>query len=100
MKLIFENGIDNVTESITEIINSWKDGFYLSIDIDAVDPAFAPGTGYCEPGGLTSREILYMLQRVIKCKNHVSSDIVEVNPEKDVKNITSFLAAKIIKEIS
>ncbi|MBD3202857.1 hypothetical protein GF327_01065 [Candidatus Woesearchaeota archaeon] len=75
------------------------DALYLSIDIDVVDPAFAPGTGYIEPGGFTSRELLFFIQRIRMLKNLKMADIVEVNPKKDVNNITVKLAAKIAVEL-
>ena len=73
---------------------------YISIDIDAVDPAFAPGTGYPEPAGLTSRQLLHMLHRLKNLKNINIIDIVEVNPKKDINNMTSKLAAKILVELN
>ena len=76
------------------------EAMYISIDIDSVDPAFAPGTGYIEPAGLTSRELLYFLSRLLLLKNFRMADLVEVNPDKDFKNLTVKLAAKIIAEIS
>ncbi len=72
---------------------------YVSIDIDVIDPAFAPATGYCEPGGLTSRQFLYVLQRINKIKNLKAVDIVEINPEKDEKGLTVQLGAKILSEL-
>ncbi|WP_258359638.1 agmatinase [Moorella sulfitireducens (nom. illeg.)] len=70
---------------------------YISIDIDVVDPAFAPGTGTPEPGGCTPREILqaiYLLRRA----RVVAFDLVEVCPAYDQADITAILAAKIIRE--
>ncbi len=99
MKQLFEEGIVHSTDVITETINSWKGGFYLSIDIDALDPAFAPGTGYCEPGGLSTREFLYMLSRIKRCKGMVASDLVEINATRDEQNKTACLGAKIVKEL-
>jgi len=55
---------------------------YISIDIDVVDPAFAPGTGTPEVGGFTSREFLSMV-RLLKGLNIVGADIVEVAPPYD-----------------
>ena len=72
---------------------------YLSIDIDVIDPSFAPGTGYQEPGGLTSRQFLYLIQRLNKLKNLKAVDIVEINPEKDRDNMTVKLGAKILSEL-
>mgnify|MGYP003974528921 FL=1 len=70
---------------------------HISIDIDVLDPAFAPGVSYPEPAGLTTRQLLYYLQRIRRL-NPTSIDLVEVNPEKDINNITSKTAAKIIAE--
>ena len=74
---------------------------YVSLDIDVVDPAFAPATGYKEPGGLTSREIIYLMQRINKIKNLRAVDIVEINQEKDKNfdNMTLKLGAKILAEL-
>jgi arginase family enzyme len=73
---------------------------YLSIDIDVVDPAFAPGTGYNEPGGLSSRELIYFLQRISMLKNLKALDLVEVNPEKDRDGLTVQLASTVVRELS
>lgn len=69
---------------------------YLSIDIDAIDPAYAPGTWYMEPGGWSSRNLLDFVKAYRD--NLVAMDIVEIDPERDINNMTSKLAAKIIKE--
>ncbi len=98
MKNITLAGLTNVMDSVTETVKSW-DATYLSIDIDATDPAFAPGTGHTEPGGLTSRELIYCIQRLKLLKNIRLADIVEVNPEKDVNNLTITLAAKLLVEL-
>ena len=97
MKQIFEHGVKNVVDAVTEKIRSWP-AVYLSIDIDACDPAFAPGTGYREPGGLSSRELIYFVQRLNKL-NLGMVDIVEVNPSMDVADLTSKLAAKLMLEL-
>ena len=72
---------------------------YVSVDIDVIDPAFAPATGYPEPGGLSSREFIYLIQRINKMKNLRGIDIVEINPEKDENNLTIKLGAKILSEL-
>ncbi len=74
------------------------DAVYLSIDIDVVDPAFAPGTGYCEVGGISSRELITLLQKLKLLKNLKWIDIVEINPKKDINNLTVKLGAKLIQE--
>ncbi|MBI4447817.1 arginase family protein [Candidatus Woesearchaeota archaeon] len=97
MQQIFNN-IEQVCDTVMEFSRVF-DGLYFSIDIDVVDPAFAPGTGYAEPGGLTSREMIYLIHRIKMLNNLKAVDIVEVDPEKDVNGITSKLAAKIICEL-
>ncbi len=69
---------------------------YLSLDIDGLDPAYAPGVSYPEPGGLTTRQVLNFLQN-----GHwklIGMDVVEVNPELDLNNQTAILAGKIFQE--
>jgi len=96
-KYLFEKGIK---ELIFKIID-WADKpLYLSIDIDVVDPVEAIGTGYLEHGGLSSRELIFLLQELKKTNKIKMCDLVEVNPSKDVNNITSTLAAKILVELS
>ena len=71
---------------------------YLSIDIDVLDPAFAPGTGTPESGGLTSRELLRMLRRLGGI-NVVGADVVEVAPAYDHAEITSIAAATVVFDL-
>lgn len=71
---------------------------YVSLDIDVVDPAFAPGTGTPEPGGATSRELLEAIH-LLKGMDIVGFDLVEVNPQYDHSDITSLLAAKVLREM-
>ncbi len=92
--------LENLSESC-DILMEFSNGkeLYVSIDIDVIDPAFAPGTGYCEPGGLSSREFIYLIQRINKIKNLRAVDIVEINPFKDENNKTVKLGAKILGEL-
>ncbi|MCL1789919.1 MAG: agmatinase [Peptococcaceae bacterium] len=71
---------------------------YVSIDIDVVDPAFAPGTGTPEPGGCSSAELLQGVQ-MLKGLNIIGFDVVEVCPGTDVSERTAILAAKVVREI-
>lgn len=71
---------------------------YLSIDIDVLDPAFAPGTGTPEAGGMTSRELLAVL-RSFGSLNLVGADVVEVAPAYDHAEITGIAAAHTVYEI-
>jgi len=98
MKNLFEFGVANLADSVMEHVKDFKK-LYLSIDIDIADPAFAPGTGYCEPGGLSSRELIYLVQRLRNLKNLKFIDIVEINPEKDENRKTLKLGEKLIREL-
>jgi len=89
--------LKNRPSEIIKEINSLKGPTYVSIDIDVVDPAFAPGTGTPEVGGLTSYEILEFI-RSLRIDKLVGFDVVEVSPPYDVSEITSMLAANIIYE--
>ena len=71
---------------------------YLSIDIDVLDPAFAPGTGTPEMGGFTSRELLNMVRGMPR-EQMIGADIVEVAPAYDHAEITSLAAATLAYEI-
>lgn len=71
---------------------------YLSLDIDVVDPAFAPGTGTPEPGGISSVELLEALA-LLRDLSLVGMDLVEVTPAYDSAGITAMLAAKVIREM-
>ncbi len=76
------------------------DAIYFTLDIDVVDPAFAPGTGTPEAGGLTSLEILELVKLLMTNLPVKAMDIVEVSPPLDQENdITSWLALKIIYEV-
>ena len=83
---------DSVMEDVREF-----DGLYLSIDIDVLDPAFSPGTGYLEVGGMSLNQLLYFLRRIKKMKNLRRIDLVEINPEKDRDDLTINAGKKIIE---
>lgn len=86
-------------EKFFEVIEKLKSKkVYLSIDIDVVDPAFAPGTGTPEPGGLTSLQLLEIILKM-KHLDIIGADIVEVSPYYDISDRTSLLAAKIVREL-
>lgn len=70
---------------------------YVTIDIDVVDPGFAPGTGTPEPGGITPGELLAALHRMRDLRV-VGLDVVEVCPPQDASDITAVLAAKLVRE--
>ena len=101
IRIISMNALLENLEEMCEIIMEFSDKkeLYLSLDIDVVDPVFAIGTGYKEPGGLTSREFIYIIHRLNKIKNLKAIDLVEINPEKDRENMTVKLGAKILSEL-
>ncbi|HYF79387.1 MAG TPA: agmatinase [Symbiobacteriaceae bacterium] len=87
-----------VLRPLKEVIHSFGDRpIYFTIDIDVVDPAFAPGTGTPEPGGITSRELIDAVM-AFKGKNIVGFDIVEVAPGLDQSDRTVVLGAKLVRE--
>jgi len=71
---------------------------YISIDLDGLDPAFAPGVSHHEPGGLSVRDILAVLHRVRG--PIVGGDVVELNPSRDINGMTAMVAAKFVKELA
>ena len=70
---------------------------YISLDLDALDPAYAPGVSHIEPGGLRTRDIISVIQQ-IKAPI-VGADIVEYNPARDINGMTAMVAAKLLKEL-
>ena len=71
---------------------------YVSIDMDALDPAFAPGVSHYEPGGLSVRDILSILHRIEG--PIIGADVVEYNPTRDINGMTAVVAAKFVKELA
>ncbi len=70
---------------------------YLSLDIDVLDPAFAPGISHHEPGGCSTRHLINFLQQ--QRMDLISADIVEYNPKRDINGMTAMVCAKLLKEI-
>ena len=91
----FEMGVSNIIRTIQERIGNHPT--YVSLDIDVVDPAYAPGTGTPEVGGFTSYQILQLV-RGLRGLNLVGFDLVEVSPPYDHSEITSILAANLVFE--
>lgn len=71
---------------------------YVSLDMDGLDPAYAPGVSHAEPGGLGVRDVLSVLDRI--SGEIVGADIVEFNPRFDINGVTAIVAAKLVREIS
>ena len=96
---IERRGFDAV---LTEAIEQALDGperIYLSVDIDVLDPAYAPGTGTPEPGGLTARELLGAVREVALRTELAGVDIVEVSPPYDPAGITAEVAHRVVLEV-
>ncbi len=74
-----------------------KSPLYVSIDLDGIDPAFAPGVSHHEPGGLSVRDVL----RVLHAQRAplAGADVVELNPERDINGVTAVVAAKLVREL-
>jgi arginase family enzyme len=70
---------------------------YISLDMDALDPAFAPGVSHREPGGFSTREVLSILQNLDA--DVVGADLVEFNPDQDLGDTTAYVGAKLTKEL-
>lgn len=92
---VAREGMETVAAAAREVATAGGAGLYVSVDIDAVDPAFAPGTNSPEPGGLTSREIIAGVRTAAR-DGFFGFDIVEVCPDFDTASgTTSVLAARI-----
>ncbi|MTI41678.1 agmatinase [Fulvivirga lutimaris] len=78
-------------------IKKFENPLYITLDLDGIDPAFAPGVSHHEPGGLTSRQVIDLIHNLDA--EVIGADIVEYNPTKDLHDMTAFLAAKMMKEI-
>ncbi|MBA4054510.1 MAG: agmatinase, partial [Marivirga sp.] len=70
---------------------------YISLDLDALDPAFVPGVSHHEPGGFSTRQVIKIIQKLNA--QIVGADIVELNPTRDINGVTGMVAAKLFKEI-
>ena len=74
-------------------------GVYVSVDVDCLDPEFAPGVSHIEPGGLSFRDVLNILQNLQG--DVVAADVVEFNPQRDtVDGMTAMVAAKLVRELT
>jgi arginase len=87
-------------------MHNWKDDLqldfdtplYISLDLDVLDPAYAPGISHWEPGGLSPRQVINLIHSLQVPV--VGADIVEYNPQRDPQKITAVVAAKFVKEIA
>ena len=90
-------GVEKIVKRIKKRVGN--NPLYLSIDIDVLDPAHAPGTGTPEIAGMTTREMVNVL-RGLAGVNLISADVVEVSPAYDHAEVTSLAAATIVYELT
>ena len=95
---IEERGTEAVVDQAIDEALDGADAVYLSVDIDVLDPAHAPGTGTAEPGGLTTRELLRAVRRVVDAVDLAGMDVVEVSPPYDHADLTSMAAHRVVME--
>jgi agmatinase len=99
MQDIWETSIHDVLATVIEQAQQNADYIYLSVDVDSIDPAFAPGTGTPEPGGLSPQDILRCVRTIARETNLVGMDIVEVSPAFDVSDNTVNVAHRVVWEV-
>ena len=99
MDSIVERGLSAVVEQAVEQVAAAAPRTYLTVDIDVLDPAFAPGTGTPEPGGLTTRELLWTARLAALGLDLCAADVVEVSPPFDHADVTALAAERTALEI-
>jgi arginase family enzyme len=99
MHEIWDRGAGAVLDEVIAEALDGPDAIYLSIDIDVLDPGFAPGTGTPEPGGLAPVDLLRMVRRIALETSIVGMDVVEVAPAYDTADITVNNAHRLIWEV-
>jgi guanidinobutyrase len=98
MNEIWERGIKAVIEDAVAEALDGADYLYLSVDIDVLDPGFAPGTGTPEPGGMTPVDLLRIVRQLAQRTNLIAMDVVEVSPAYDVSDNTVNNAHRVVFE--
>jgi len=98
MAEIERDGLPAVMERAIAEATDGPDYLFLSVDIDCLDPAFAPGTGTPEPGGLTPRELFPFIRRLCAETNVVGMELVEVAPLLDPSYLTAFNGLRVAQE--
>jgi agmatinase len=97
---IQEFGVKKVLNKIIEIcIKNSDNNIYISIDLDCLDPAFAPGVSVPTPCGINPLELTFFIQQILTKTKIIGCDIVELSPSFDINNITANFAARLFKEI-
>jgi len=80
-----------------DFISKLQHPLYISLDIDGLDPAYAPGVSHHEPGGLSTRHVIDIIQKIPV--EIVGADLVEYNPVRDINNMTAMVGYKLMKEL-
>ncbi|CAI8611514.1 unnamed protein product [Vicia faba] len=89
----------NLGDFLVQKLGEGVKGVYISIDVDCLDPAFAPGVSHIEPGGLSFRDVLNILHNLQG--DVIAGDVVELNPQRDtVDGMTAMVAAKLVREMA
>lgn len=96
---IYTRGVEVCVNEAIKKATKNVDGLFISVDVDVCDPAFMPGTGTPEPGGLAAIEILHIIRKIAMENNIVGFDIVELNPAYDHVEISALLANRIVLEL-
>lgn len=98
MDEVMDMGLDAVIAEALVFADSVAPRVYLTVDIDVLDPAFAPGTGTPEPGGLMTRELLRAVRTITRSIDICAMDMVEVSPPYDVAEVTAMAAHRVVLE--
>jgi agmatinase len=97
---IEEHGTQKIFKKIAQTcLNKNSNHIYISIDLDCLDPAFAPAVSVPTPCGLNPLELTFFIKQILAKTKIIGCDIVELSPSFDINNITSNLAARLVKEI-
>ena len=99
MAEVEKHGWDHVMERAISEAAEGTDYLFISLDIDVLDPAYAPGTGTPEPNGLTPRELFPLLRRLGAETNVIGMELVELNPLVDPTYVTPLVANRCVREI-
>ncbi len=97
MSEVLERGLRTVMNEAFEIVSSGTSGYGLSIDVDAIDPTDAPGTGHREPGGIVARELIEVVREVAALARPLALEVVEFDPHRDENGRTAALVMDIVE---
>ncbi len=95
---VIQEDVENICDLVMERAQT-ASGFYISVDMDCVSPGFAPGVSCLDAGGLSDRDLIYFIKRLKLLDNFRGGDIVEINPDKDVNEMTVKLGARLLGEM-